>query len=563
MDNEILYYPDDEKYAIYNSKLEQSLNNADTFEFDVPKTNPKYDSFVFRSSMIKVLKDGKEIFYGEVREVNDNFDFSRHIYAVGELAFLFDSIQPQAKYQNVTPIELFNAMINNHNAQVDDRKRFEIGMVTVKDKNDSLYRFTNYEETLTALRDKLCNRLDGFLRIRKVNDVRYLDLVTLDDYASPCNQAIHFGLNLLDYSCNTSAQDIATSVIPLGARLDESKIEGLDAYVEISSVNDNKNYINNDVAIANFGMVRVVKHWDDVTVPANLKRKAEEWLTDAQFGKMILELNAFDLSNLETDIDSFELGQKVNAIAEPFNMDTKLPLQKKTTYINDLSQNYIVLGNTVQLSYTQQMSHAATSIEERLPQQASFLEQARKNSMQILEGTKGGNVNFIFDEDGHIVGQQITNNLDPALVTKKWLWTLGGFGFEYLDEETGEWKLADAMTMDGAIVADMITAGTLRAIDIEGVTISGTTINGGTINGAKATLTDGTGILSMSGGDMSIENSNAGGAGIFARKSNSDYYTCWGAVNSAARSGGSYLEVPTYKIIEVAKYFEEHGGWRT
>lgn len=470
MDDKILYYPNDEKYAIMNSELNQSLNNADTFEFDVPKTNPNYDSFVFRSSMIKVLKDGVEVFYGEVREVKDNFDFTRHIYAVGELAFLFDSIQPQAKYQDVTPITLFNTIINIHNSQVDDRKKFEIGMVTVKDKNDSLYRFTNYEDTLTVLRDKLCNKLDGYLRIRKADGNRYLDLVTLDDYANPCSQPISFGKNLLDYSCNISAQDIATSVIPLGARLEESKIEGLDAHVEIGSVNEGKNYINNDVAIANFGMVRVVKVWEDVTSPEILKTKAEEWLTDAQFAKMTLELNAFDLSNLNSDIESFELGQKVRALAEPFNMDTMLPLQKKTTYINDLAKNYIVLGNTKQLSYTEQASEAASKIEDKLPQTASFLEQAKNNAMQILEGVDGGNFYHTFNENGQMTGFVAINALTEELATEKWIFNIGGFG--HMKKVNGEWKdLNVAMTMDGSIVADFITSGTMQADRIHGGTL--------------------------------------------------------------------------------------------
>ena len=99
LDDELLYYPNDENYSIINAVVETSLNEAGTFECDVPVSNPKYDSFNLRKSMIQVTKDGEEIFYGEVREVKQNLDFTKHIYAVGELAFLFDSIQPQARYQ--------------------------------------------------------------------------------------------------------------------------------------------------------------------------------------------------------------------------------------------------------------------------------------------------------------------------------------------------------------------------------------------------------------------------------------------------------------------------------
>ena len=67
--------------------------------------------------MIRVLQNEKEIFYGEVREITDNIDFTKHIYAVGELAFLFDSIQPQKVYQ-CSPLQKFTEIINIHNIQL-------------------------------------------------------------------------------------------------------------------------------------------------------------------------------------------------------------------------------------------------------------------------------------------------------------------------------------------------------------------------------------------------------------------------------------------------------------
>ena len=150
-----------------------------------------------------------------------------------QLAFLFDSIQPQAKHQDQTPIQFFTSLLNQHNAQVEEKKRFQVGVVTVTDPNDSIYRFTNREDTLTCLREKLCESLSGYLRVRKVDGVRYLDLVKLQDYGATCEQPIEFGENLLDYACNTSGVELVTAIIPLGARLDESPIEGLDAYTTL------------------------------------------------------------------------------------------------------------------------------------------------------------------------------------------------------------------------------------------------------------------------------------------------------------------------------------------
>lgn len=352
VDGELLYYPDDKIYAVFNSEMETALNDSGTFSCDIPLTNPAYGSIKNRISMVQVLRDGREIFYGEVREIEENLDRSKHIYAVGELSFLYDSIQPQSRYQNRTPQQFFTELINIHNSQVEEKKQFQVGIVTVVDPNDSIYRYTNYEDTLTAMRDKLCDRLGGYLRVRKVNGERYLDLVPLNGYGKRCNQPIEFGYNLLEYSKTGYGSSIATAVIPLGSRLEESEIDGLEAYTTINDVNGGKDYVYIPEAVEHFGWIKVVKRWDDVTEPANLKRKAEEWLRANQYESLVFELNAVDLSAMDLSIDSYEVGDYANVLAVPYGMNTWFPVQKKKTYLQDLSKNYISLGTTQIKKYT-------------------------------------------------------------------------------------------------------------------------------------------------------------------------------------------------------------------
>lgn len=326
IDGRDLYYPGDEEYTVSDAEVCLQLNDSGTFECDVPILNPEYGNIKNRRSMIHVLKNGREIFYGEVRESEKDFYRTKHVYAVGELAFLFDSIQPQAKYQDKTARQLLETWLNIHNSQVEDKKKFYVGIVTVHDSNDSLYRFTNQETTLDAIREKLCEKLDGYLRIRKVNGKRYLDLVTLQEYGKICEQPIEFGDNLLDYAENISASDLYTCVIPKGARLEKSPIEGLEAYVDITSVNGGEDYVYSPEAVSIYGWNRCVVSWNDVTLPANLKKKAEEWLKDAQYETMTLNLTAADLSQLDVDMECFELGDFIPVYSRPHGMDRTFPL---------------------------------------------------------------------------------------------------------------------------------------------------------------------------------------------------------------------------------------------
>ena len=488
LNDNLLYYPNEPDYAVFNSKLETALNEAGTLEFDIPKNNMRYADFddggQLRSGIVTVLKDGEEIFCGEVREVTQNFDFTKHVYAVGELAYLFDSIQPQARYQG-TVLAMFTSLLTNHNNQVEARKRFTVGNVLVDDPNGYIYHYTNREDTLTDLRDKLCNTLNGYLKIRKVSGVKYLDFVPLSSYGSYCTQEIQFGENMLDYSANYTADDIATCVIPLGVRLEDNQrtayaVEGLDEYLTIRNTavdayhtNKNDDYVYIQSAVNRFGWVRVVKHWDDVTVAENLKTKAEQWLTDAQFAKLELSLNAIDLSLMDSDIDSFEVGDTIHAWAEPYNMDTTFPVRKKTVYLNDLSKNFIVLGNTTTTkSYTKQQSDAVRLVEEAIPQVAPWLEESKAQALaMLLNETQGGYIvyEFHYNSDGkadYIIAINICNGTSIDQSTSRWRWSYNGLGFLSRSSTSAPWPSSSipiAITNDGKINANRILTGTLDA----------------------------------------------------------------------------------------------------
>ena len=475
LDGNLLYYPNDETYAILNSTLQLALNEAGSFEFDIPTYNLRYNDFKLRKSMIQVLQNGEEIFYGEVREVKVNADFTKHVYAVGELAFLFDSIQPQGRYLT-SPLDAVTEIIAKHNAQVEDRKKFKISHIDVTDNDNQIYFYTNGEDTLSIIRQKICDVLDGYIHITKdTSGERYISIVPLS-YFGQCTQEIQFGENLLDYSCNMSASDIATCVVPRGVKLEETQrtadaVEGLDEYLTIKGTtadyyhkNTDDIFVQLDEAIANFGYVRVLKTWDDITIAENLKTKAIEWLKSAQYETMTLELKALDMAQFDVNIDTFNLGNSVRIWALPYGMDTRLPVRKKTIYLQDLQRNEVVLGNTVRQSFTSQASGAVEQLKQEIPEETNMLEQSMANAMAMLNDPSKGYVTYVFDEDGNRTEIWIADNKDASLVTKKWVLNSSGFGYMYLED--GVWKSSIAITMGGVINANFIRAGVLTGLEI-------------------------------------------------------------------------------------------------
>ncbi|MBE5922048.1 MAG: hypothetical protein E7269_04760 [Lachnospiraceae bacterium] len=470
MDDELLYYPNDKEYAISGGELDEAMNDAGTFTFDIPITNPGYNDIRNRASMIRIMQDGKERFCGEVREAEEVLEGIKSVYVVGELSFLFDSIQPQKRYQNYTPFQFFTELINEHNSQVEEKKRFEIGIVTVIDSNDSIYRYTNREDTLTAIREKLCDKLNGYLRIRKENGVRYLDIVKLEDYGKTVSQPIELGYNLTKYIKRTSGTEIATQLIPLGAKLETSEVEGLDAYVDIKSVNDGKDYISIPEAVAEFGVIRKVNYWSDMTVPSNLKAKGEEWLKSKQYESLTLELTAVDLAAYDNNIDSYEVGDYTNTVATPYGMDTWFPVYKKKTYLQEQDKNEITLSNsTLKKSYTQSTQQKIEQVQGSIPQQ-SEIQNLINQMATLITGYQGGNMIVTQNDDGKPNGIMIMDT-DNRETSKNIMWlNLKGLAYSS-NGANGPFDMVFSFEQ-GGIAADWILVGTMLANRIKGGTLT-------------------------------------------------------------------------------------------
>lgn len=483
LDDKLLYYPGDSEFCIVNPVLNLALNDSGTFEFGLPAVNYLYNDIHNRKSMVKILKNDVEIFRGEVRESDKDIDKTKQVYCVGELAFLFDSIQPQGRYQNCTVRQFLGILLKNHNSQVEERKQFKLGIVTVTDSNDSIYRFTNYETTLDAIREKLCDSFNGYLKIRKENGERYLDLLTLDDYGKKCNQTVEFGVNLLDYAENLSASDIATAVIPLGAKLEKGTVEGLESYVDIKSVNNGNDYLYIPEAVKRFGWVRVVKKFDDVTLPSNLKSKGENWLKSAQYESVILNVNAIDLSITDRALDSIDLGDKVHSLATPFGMDTWFPVQKLNIPLQKPESQTIQLGNTSTKSFTDQSSQADQNINiqlEEVKQDQNGMQAAVDNATQMILGSKGGyklseyNENNLWVRDLYMDAPNKDDAVNILQISNN------GIGFSrngYNGPYTNAW------TIDGQLVASFISTGRISGkkntnvyFDLDNGLISGSSL---------------------------------------------------------------------------------------
>lgn len=494
-DNQVLCSSEAEELALLDPIVNLEANCAGSFTFKMPPDHPFYDSLVFRQTLIDVYLDDELIFEGV--PISDSTDFYnvKTVECEGELSFLNDTVLTQAKYTNQTVSSLLAAYLQEHNDKADTFKQFQLGSVTV-DGGNSLLRYTNYQTTMQEIGEDLLDNFGGYLRVRHDNGVRYLDYLAASPRTS--SQVIQIGKNLMDLVQDTSTLDICTVLIPLGAKLEESSIEGLEERLTVKSVNNNKEYIIG-TGSAYFGYVWRTVTWDDVTVASNLLSKAQAYLSDAQWANLVITATAYDLGLAVEDVQKFRVLDTIRVVSAPHGLDRTFMLTALQIDLNHPGNTTITLGSEQTLSLSAQSAALTNEINS---QATNIIMSAAENARQILESATGGNIHFVYDQDGVCTEILIMDTNDIQTATKIWRWNINGWGYS----GDGGQTYSLAATMNGHIYADFVDAGTLQSgtnnanwwnLDTGEIKIGGNAnIAGWTINGYalyKTTTLDGDG----------------------------------------------------------------------
>lgn len=545
LDGKVLYYPGDRQAAVINPELDLQTGYAGELTLKVPPLNPLYGEIHNRKSMVSVYRGNTEIFYGEVRTREKDRFKNQPVKATGALSFLADSILPQQEWHDISPRDLLDAWLQLHNNQVEDRKKIYTGIVTIHDSNDSLYRITDRENTLEAIRDKLVDRLGGYLRLRHENDKLYLDWLTIQEYGKYCEQPIQFGENLMDYSETMTADDVITALIPLGAAIEQetdenaSEFERLEKNVDITSVNDGKDYIYSKEAVENFGWVWRTEKWDDVSVPANLLKKATEFLTSNQYESLVISLTAVDLSLFGQDYDSFDIGDRVLCNAIPYGMKKVLPVMEMKIPLQQPDQAQLTLGENLQQSFTDQTSGTFTQIRQETTDagrvQTEWMKSAIDNLTKQMTGAKGGYKLTEFDENGLWLRDLYMDAPDKNQATNILQINKNGIGGSH-NGYAGPYTVG--MTLDGTILGERILAGSIKteALSTECKNYIETKISDGDSENKKAILKevttsieamDGKITLSVSSLEQQLERKSGNWYGNYEPTSGNNPASAW------------------------------------
>ncbi len=327
-----------------SGKVVKGINAIDSFTFTIPPLNVGFNELHDFTTIVTVYNTSKKRyeFFGRVLYSDVSMDESgfieKNVTCESYFGFLCDTVQPYVTERNWTVRELFEYIINQHNAQIEEYKRFTIGEITVTDPNDNLYVGIQRENTWETLSKKLIETLGGEIRFRVVDGVNYIDYLT--QIGEVKTTPIKMSRNMKAISKETDPTAFVTKLIPLGAKLNDDTEERLG----IETVNNSHNYLLDEEAVEKYGIHVGYIEFDDVTDANNLLRKAKAWFTENNRVKIKYSITALDLSLLGLDIDDFDV-YNYYPIANPLlGIDDAARVIKKNIDICDDLKSNIEIG---------------------------------------------------------------------------------------------------------------------------------------------------------------------------------------------------------------------------
>nr|DAM24080.1 MAG TPA: endopeptidase tail [Caudoviricetes sp.] len=381
-DGKKIYDPRIEKLQLEEAELSQAKNKAGSMTFTIPTAHTYAQTSIIPGiTRIVVKEDEETVFKGRITKTNPNFYDDSECTAEGDLAYLNDTVVRPYEYAG-SPREYFAFLIEQHNAQVEKERQFAVGRVTVADPNDYIVRSSaQYPSTWEELETKLLDSMGGFLVERWEDGVTYLDY--LAEIRENNEQVAKYGENIVDIDrIKEIDSGFATAVIPLGKKQEAE--DGKEAqYLTIKSINNGKDYVQNDDAVSKYGLILKTVEHEDVTLPENLLRKGKEDLTEAIKSVESITVTAADLSGTGVKVESFRFMKNVRCVSKHHGLDFRSPVVSLARNLLDRSDYKITVGDT-QKSYTGASITSKRETESKAEEIISLEREARKKAIEDL-----------------------------------------------------------------------------------------------------------------------------------------------------------------------------------
>lgn len=315
--------------------LIENAGQVSNFNFTITINNEGYNQITNMVTLITVedFDTGEILFDGRIYDAEENMDtnglFYKNVSCENEMAYLNDTCVRAWDIENMTVQLFMQQIIDNHNSHTTIDKQFALGDI---EYTNEISCQTKYENTLNCIISNIVNSIGGgYLRVRKVDDIRYLDYIQL---YSGSSDDIVLGQNMKDLKWKKDTSNIITRVIPIGK-------DGLD----ITSVNNGLDYLDNEEAIGSIGIIEGKLELNDISDANILKTTTQAKLPDLAKPVYKLASTTLDLNKLSINPNGYSVGTDVNIIADAINFNDSYTIITKETDLLDPAHVKITLDN--------------------------------------------------------------------------------------------------------------------------------------------------------------------------------------------------------------------------
>ena len=339
-------------------QIVEGINTIDTFTFSIYKNNVGFDLLNDYVTEIRIKNTLKniDIFDGRVLRSKKSMDSDGKIFkevtCESCLGYLCDSKQPYVEEKNWELMELLNHLKNNHNSQLEEKKHFQWRNVSIIAPNNNLYMGIQRENTFECIK-KIIDKIGGEIKMFRVDGKLVLDYVP--KFGSNQLTSITVKKNMKSIDKDSDPSSFITKLIPLGAKKKIIEIDAngnsvekeIEDRIDITEINDGKNYILDEEGVERYGIIVGYQYWDDVTEPYNLLNKAKNFMLENNKVSIKWSVSALDLYIIGKAPTDFEVGNSYPVKNYLLDIEENLRVIKKTTDIINFTSTSIEFGDTV------------------------------------------------------------------------------------------------------------------------------------------------------------------------------------------------------------------------
>src|SRR5699024_8269879 len=153
-------------------------------------------------------------------------------------------------------------------------------------------------------------------------------------------------LNLKDMQKEIHPTEIITRLVPLGARLekqDDSRVS--EPRLTIESVNNGKDYIDDQVLINEFDINDSNMYWNDVNTPSNLLLRGQQFFQAQRAARISYDVLAPNMNLIDASFEEFEVDDYYPIDNPVFAINEPIQVIGKDIDINNSQMSKLQIGD--------------------------------------------------------------------------------------------------------------------------------------------------------------------------------------------------------------------------